>query len=107
MPNTGNLFGTTRTRQPGSSRPPELRYESTSGGVLCSLPASNGQVVAVGGGTGWRIKSVGRLARSVAIITHRPVIGSLRNSGKSLCSSGVLNENSQALIITWCFGGFV
>src|SRR5205807_6672930 len=41
------------------------------------------------GGTGCRMKSLGRLARSVAMMTHRPVIGSLRNSGKSRDSSGV------------------
>src|ERR1039458_8759497 len=36
MPRTGNLLGTTRTRHPGWSRFPEVRYASTSGGVLFS-----------------------------------------------------------------------
>src|SRR5215469_3904606 len=34
------------------------------------------------------MKSLGRLARSVAMITHRPVIGSLRSSGNVGESSG-------------------
>ena len=37
---------------------------------------------AIAGGTGWRMKSLGRLARSVAMMTQRPVIGSFLNSGK-------------------------
>src|SRR5437763_14144443 len=49
-------------------------------------------MVAVLGGTGCRIKSLGRFARSVAMITHRPVIGSLRNSGKLGNSSRVVGR---------------
>src|SRR5271157_2295749 len=81
MPSAGNLLGTTRTVQP-----PELleapfgRYARTSEGVLLSLPGQNGQKPPFIF-TGSRLKSVGRLARSVEIMTHRPMIGSLRNSG--------------------------
>src|SRR3989442_153677 len=38
-----------------------------------------------------RTKSVGRLARSVEMITHRPVMGSLRSSGKT-SSEGYLSR---------------
>ena len=43
--------------------------------------------------TGSRLKSDGRRARSVAMMTHRPVMGSLRSSGnfdESLYSAGVM-----------------
>src|SRR5581483_9910273 len=51
------------------------------GGVLNSRPEQNGQCALPCGTLGWREKSVGRFARSVAMITQRPVIGSLRSSG--------------------------
>src|ERR1044072_2302670 len=45
------------------------------------------------------MKSVGRLARSVAMMTHRPVMGSFRNSGNDGESSGRQKE-----IIAWTAG---
>ncbi len=43
----GNLFGTTRTVQPGVSAAPDARPSaSTSGGVIASWPSQNGQVAA-------------------------------------------------------------
>jgi hypothetical protein len=39
------------------------------------------------------MKSLGRLARSVAMMTHRPVIGSLRNSGNSRDPSEVNQQD--------------
>src|SRR5271166_4445395 len=81
IPSAGNLFGTTRTVQPCESREAPLgRYASTSEGVLFSLPGQKGQKPPFIF-TGSRLKSLGRLARSVEIMTHRPTIGSLRNSG--------------------------
>src|SRR3990172_12245284 len=56
-----------------------------SGGVLSSCPSQNGQYASdTRWGSPWN--SRGRLARSVAMITQRPTIGSLRNSGIG-CSS--------------------
>src|SRR5882757_7354509 len=86
MPSAGNLLGTTRTVQPGPSFTGVLpfafgRYARISGGVLFSLPEQNGQnppLIL----TASRAKSVGRLARSVEIMTHRPTIGSFLSSGK-------------------------
>ena len=49
-------------------------------GVLLSLPGQNGQKPPFIF-TGSRLKSVGRLARSVEMMTQRPTIGSLRSSG--------------------------
>src|SRR5580658_4868038 len=81
MPRVGNLLGTTRTVHPPLSCDPPLgRYANTSGGVLLSFPVQNGQKPPFIF-TGSRVKSVGRLARSVEMMTHRPTIGSLRNSG--------------------------
>src|SRR5205807_1388108 len=85
MASAGNLFGTTRTHQPG-----ELpgasggRYDSTSGGVIDSFPGQNGQF-GLNAGLPVRssptLKSVGRLLRSVAITTHSLVTGSFRSWG--------------------------
>src|SRR5208282_1291513 len=67
--------------QPCESREaPFGRYARTSEGVLFSLPGQKGQNPPFIF-TGSRLKSVGRLARSVEIMTHRPTIGSLRSSG--------------------------
>jgi hypothetical protein len=52
-----------------------------SGGVFASLPAQNGQKLAALMSARSREKSLGRLERSVEMITHRPVIGSFRSSG--------------------------
>src|SRR5258705_6017876 len=46
------------------------------------------------------MKSLGRFARSVAMMTHLPVMGSLRNSGKEEQSSGLGGGTSQETIIT-------
>src|ERR1035438_2330975 len=81
IPNAGNLLGTTRTVHPCESRPAPLgRYASTSGGVLFSCPGQNGQKPPLSF-TDSRTKSVGRLERSVEMMTHRPTMGSLRSSG--------------------------
>jgi hypothetical protein len=50
-------------------------------GVSFSLPAQNGQELDSGNGSCFC--DTGRLARSVAIITHRPTIGSLPQLGNS------------------------
>src|SRR5208283_5877195 len=88
MPSAGNLFETTRTVQPSELlEAPFGRYARTSGGVLLSLPGQNGQKPPFIF-TGSRLKSVGRLARSVDMMTHRPTIGSLRSSGTDETSIG-------------------
>src|SRR2546430_6935599 len=43
-----------------------------------------------------RRKSFGRFPRSVEMITHRPVIGSLRNSGKAILLEDVLGHPRRA-----------
>ena len=43
------------------------------------------------------MKSVGRLARSVAMITHRPVMGSFRNSG----NDGESSASQKEIIAKW------
>src|SRR5258708_17704984 len=74
-PKAGKRFGTTRTFQPGLSGWDFVgRYAMTSGGVIDSLPAQNGHRAApVVGSAGARVNELGRLARSVAIATQRPV----------------------------------
>src|SRR5450432_3948447 len=48
------------------------------------------------------MKSLGRFARSVAMATHRPVMGSLRNSDNACDSSGVASGwIGQLTIIPW------
>src|SRR5471032_3404226 len=78
MLSAGNLFGTTRTSQPGvSCAPAPGRSASTSGGVIASCPGQNGHVsrpIAIARST---TKSRGRSRRSGATITDRPVIGSV------------------------------
>src|SRR6266446_5701316 len=90
MPSAGKRFGTTRIFQPGLFAPPPLRpYTRISGGVLPSAPGQNGQFFGPVSRTLSRRKSVGRFPRSVEMITQRPVMGSLRNSGKaSLLENG-------------------
>src|SRR5205085_1032700 len=83
IPSAGYLFGTTRTDQPGLSRSPcPWRNARISGGVLASLPGQKGQNPPFKT-TVCRIKSLGRRARSVAIMTQRPVTGSFLSSGNS------------------------
>src|ERR1700732_4753393 len=84
MPSAGKRFGTTRIFQPGVLAPPPLRpYTRISGGVLPSAPGQKGQFFGPVTRTLTRRKSVGRLPRSVEMMTQRPVMGSLRNSGKA------------------------
>src|SRR5258708_7577839 len=52
-----------------------------SGGVLSSWPSQNGQRPGSVLGCISALKSCGRFARSCAMITQRPTIGSLRSSG--------------------------
>src|SRR5580692_4552530 len=78
----GNLFGTTRRSHPGAfACVPLDRIANTSGGVSSSWPGQNGQYSSRN--TSWRSrrKSVGRLRRSVEMMTQRPVTASLRSSG--------------------------
>src|SRR6267378_1541177 len=69
-----------------------------SGGVLSSWPSQNGHrgVPADGIST---LGVIGRLARSVAMMTQRPTMGSLRNSGigrlRRWCSAKVLEDESM------------
>src|ERR1700730_1302263 len=103
MPSAGNLFGTTRMLQPGVLAPPPLRpYTRISGGVLDSLPTQKGQFFESDATTLSRRKSFGRFPRSVEMITHRPVIGSFRNSGKAILLNvlrGLPKEDNQYLQI--------
>src|SRR6188474_3191564 len=80
----GNLFGTTRTSQPGPlAAPPLRRYDSTSRGVYSSWPSQKGHTMPSMGSRCSTRKASGRLRRSVEMITQRPVMGSLRSSGIS------------------------
>src|SRR5205823_2930482 len=87
----GNLFGTTRTSQPGVfGALPFWRYAITSGGVSDSWPGQNGHPSFPSAVTRSKTKSLGRFCRSVEMMTQRPVTGSLRSSGK-----GKLEVRSQ------------
>ena len=77
---TGNWFGTTRSVQPGPFAAVPLRCASSSRGVMCSCPSQKGHETSGAICTDSRRKSVGRLRRSVEMITQRPVTGSLRSS---------------------------
>src|SRR5512134_2560931 len=77
----GYLFGTTRTLQPGEfGLPPPGRRAVISGGVFSSFPSQKGQKAPAFGISLSDWKSVGRLLRSVAMITHRRWMGSWRSS---------------------------
>src|SRR3972149_10379240 len=79
--NAGNLLDTTLTRHPFVlGGVPLSLYAIISGGVLSSLPSQNGQYPPLIG-CGSVLKSVGLIALSVAMITHRPEMGSFRSSG--------------------------
>src|SRR5271170_3921765 len=89
MPSAGNLLGTTRILQPEELAEPPLRpYTRISDGVFASLPGQNGQFLGFLAITLSRRKSLGRLPRSVEMITQRPVIGSFRSSGKLFLLEG-------------------
>src|SRR5947209_6421011 len=82
----GNLFGTTRRSQPDVfGADPLWRYASTSGGVRSSRPAQNRQCSNPSVVTGCTWNVLGRFWRSVEMMTHRPVTGSLRSSGNVEC----------------------
>src|ERR1700688_1306492 len=88
MPSAGNLLGTTRMLHPGVFLLPSLRpYTRISVGVLDSCPGQKGQFLPLEATTLSRRNSLGRLPRSVEIMTQRPVIGSFRNSGKDSSST--------------------
>ena len=82
-PNAGNLFGTTRTRQPGvSGGRPGGRCANVSGGVADSRPSSNGQPTGSSCSASSPARGApGRRARDGATTTQRPEIGSRRSSG--------------------------
>ena len=84
MRSAGNLFGTTRTSQPGRlGGPPPGRSARISGGVLLSFPSQKGQS-APAGISAWRGKLAGARLRSEAMMTQRFWIGSCRSSGMTL-----------------------
>src|SRR5882724_1204350 len=85
MPSAGNLFDITRTFQPSLLRDPSLlgRKARISGGVLLSLPGQKGQKLPPLATTRSRVKSPGRLERSVEMMTQRPVTESFLSSGTS------------------------
>ena len=68
---------TSRASSPAS---PGGRPTRISGGVLSSLPGQNTQLPPCAT-TGSVVKSDGRRARSVEMMTHRPTTGSFRRSG--------------------------
>ena len=84
MPSTGNLLGTTRTRQPGWFAPPPAGRPAPRAASSARCRNRTGKARA-GGGTGWRMKSDGPRARSVEMITQRPVTGSFVIPAKLKC----------------------
>jgi len=106
MRRAGNLFGTTRRFQFALLWRPfsPVRYARISGGVLASLPGQNGQKLADLMSARSREKSLGRLERSVEMITQRPVMGSFRSSGTRISynpCSGCENVTCAAGRICW------
>src|SRR5258707_929409 len=79
----GILSGPARPRQPRWwGRVLRWGYKKFWGGFPCSSPPKKGKKPPLIG-TGSTFGPKGRLARSVAMMTQRPTIGSLRNSGIS------------------------
>src|SRR3989442_7959069 len=96
MRSAGNLLGTTRSDQPGPSRVVSGgRTATISGGALSSLPVQNTHGPPRGR-TGSMLKSVGRRARSVEMITQRPTTGSLRSSGTAALERRVFARGRAA-----------
>src|SRR2546427_4380954 len=96
MRSAGNLLGTTRSDQPGPSRVVSGgRTATISGGALSSLPVQNTHGP-LRGRTGSMLKSVGRRARSVEMITQRPTTGSLRSSGTAALERRVFARGRAA-----------
>ncbi len=85
----GNLFGTTRTVQPGvSGASPGRPSASTSGGVMASCPSQNGHVAA----SAMRVvrpSAPGRAERPGATTTGTPVSGLRRRSTTAYSGRGV------------------
>jgi hypothetical protein len=80
LDSTANLLGITRTAHAS----PFAGYRNTSGGVLLSFPGQNGQLSTNAGTVGpvrCVANSSGRLARSVAMMTHSLVKKFCRSSG--------------------------
>src|SRR6201999_934517 len=74
-------------------------YAKISGGVLFLAPGQNGHPRGPVTTTLSRTKSIGRLPRSVEMITQRAVIGSFRSSGTTnppRPRSGTANANAPA-----------
>src|SRR5262245_39835556 len=77
----GNLFGITRTAQPGVlGAVPDLRTATISGGVLSSCPSQKGQKEPSAADSCDGTKSMGRRLRSVAMMTQVFEIGSCLSS---------------------------
>src|SRR5579864_3703822 len=96
LDNAANLLGITRTAQGW----PLTGYRNTSGGVLLSLPGQNGQLstnAGTGSATRCVAKSSGRLARSVAMITHSLVKKFCRSSGIVSPSTFLIGRSEQPL----------
>src|SRR5207248_748911 len=71
---------------------PFSRYAITSCGVICSCPGQNGHCSRPIVFARSNRKSFGRFCRSVEMMTHRPVTGSLRSSGKSRSWTSVVRR---------------
>src|SRR2546427_11895325 len=96
MRSAGNLLGPTRSDQPGPSGVVSGgRTATISGGVLSSLPVQNTHGPPRGR-TGSVLKSFGRRARSVEMITQRPTTGSLRSSGTAALERRVFARGRAA-----------
>jgi len=97
MRRAGYLLDTTRTRHPGAlAWLPSPRTLKISGGVCSSRPSQKGQRSRSAiSSPNLPMKSVGRAARSVAIITQRRVMGSLRSSGNSVTPPTLLRGYLQ------------
>src|ERR1700683_2276889 len=98
LSSAANLLGITRTDQ-GSSG--VLGKRMTSLEVLFSLPGQNGHVSKKDGTTCWGrcvAKSSGRLARSVAMITHSFVKRFWRSSGIVILQLGPSAEERSGAV---------
>src|SRR3972149_7015114 len=88
----GYLFGTTLICQPDVLvLSPFVWYAIISLGVIFSLPGQNGHSPPFYGG-GVTTNSDGRFPRSVAIITHLPIMGSFLSSGISKKKKPIKNR---------------
>jgi len=90
MPKAGNLFGTTRCSSPACLGLRRSVVDENFRRSSSLIAHAEGAIFSSLGMTLSRRKSFGRFPRSVEMITHRPVIGSLRNSGKAILLEDVL-----------------